>query len=131
MNEGRPNNHPASSIALGCVGAALGATLGWLGFAWLVRQGIYAMVLPGAMLGIGAGVMVRHRSVAFSIGCGMASVVLGLFREWRHFPFSTDGSLGYFAGHLHQLTLKTLLLILLGGIVGFYLPFRRRDNPAS
>ncbi|HMP02342.1 MAG TPA: hypothetical protein PKD86_11040 [Gemmatales bacterium] len=112
-------------VATALVGAAAGGALGYLGFFWILSQGFYALVLPGGLLGLGAGV-VRTSSRWLPFLCAAAAVALGLFTEWRYRPFVADPSLGYFVAHLHHLQPVTLLLVALGGAVAFCVPFRRR-----
>jgi hypothetical protein len=106
------------------LGAVVGGTLGFFAFFWIANQGFYAMILPGGLLGIGAG-MGKNRSLLLAVGCGLAAVALGLFTEWRFDPFRDDDSLGYFLSHVLELKPITLLMIALGGLVGFWMPFRR------
>jgi hypothetical protein len=109
------------------VGAAAGAALGYFAFFWIAHQGFYALVLPGALLGLGA-CLARSRSVAVSIACGVAAVALGLFAEWRFEPFIKDAGLGYFLTHLHQLKGLTLISIAAGGVIAFWVPFRSQGG---
>ena len=112
-------------MALG--GAVIGGAIGYLAFLWMVSQGFYALVLPGGLMGFGAGV-VKTRSIALPIICGLASLCLGLFAEWRSAPFIVDESLGYFLSHMFQLNPVTLIMILAGGLLGFWIPFRRLEK---
>jgi hypothetical protein len=106
------------------VGAAAGGAAGY-GLYWLALQsGFYAIVLPGAMLGIGAS-LARNRSVLIAVLCGVLALGLGLFTEWNFHPFVRDERIDYFITHIHQLPPITLGLIGLGGFVGFWMPFRR------
>ena len=108
-------------------GALAGGVLGYFAFSWLASQGFYALALPGGLLGLGAGIG-KPRNILVAATCGLAATLLGLFTEWRFAPFSKDGSLGYFVTHAYQLTPVTLGLILVGGLIGFWIPFRRRTN---
>jgi len=113
-------------------GAAAGGTLGYFTFFWVLTQGFYGLVLPGGLLGLGAGIA-RNRSIWLAVGCGLLAIALGLFTEWRYAPFIKDESLGYFLLHPHELKPITLLMIALGGLIGFWVPFRRipkGDAPA-
>lgn len=92
---------------------------------FLADRGFYAMVLPGGALGLIAGIP-RSRSIAVPILCGLLAVVTGLMTEYRFAPFVADSSLGYFVAHVGNLSPVTLLLIGLGGLIGFWVPFRRR-----
>lgn len=104
----------AISNLLGLVGAAIGGLVGFLAFEWIVDQGLYAMILPGALLGLGAGLLARHESKARGLVCAGAALILGLFAEWHAFPFVADASPGYFLGHLHELKPITWIMIGLG-----------------
>jgi hypothetical protein len=109
------------------VGAAAGGLLGYFAFFWLAGQGLYGLILPGGLLGLGAGIG-KNRSLLLAAFCGICAVALGLFTEWRFAPFRKDDSLGYFLTHVQDLKPITLLLILLGGLLGFWVPFRRIES---
>ena len=108
------------TIALGLLGAALGGCLGYFAFFWIARQGFYALLLPPALLGLGAGLCARGRSVFLAVICSVAGLALGLFTEWRLAPFVADDSLAYFITHVH--TLKPITMIMLG--LGVFLSYR-------
>ena len=113
---------PLANTALGLAGATAGGLLGlgYLAFGWLAGQGFYALALPGVLLGLGAGMMARRRSMALAVVCGILALPLGAFAEWKHFPFATDDSLNYFVTHLLDLRPFTLIMIGLGGFGGFW-----------
>jgi len=106
------------------MGAVAGGLVGYFGFFWIARQGFYALVLPGGLLGVGASLF-ANRSTALCIGCGLLALALGVLTEWQFAPFIRDGSLGYFVAHLHQLRPITLIMIAAGAFIGFWAPFRR------
>jgi hypothetical protein len=109
------------------LGAVMGGLLGYALFFWLAGQGYYALALPGGLLGLGAG-MFRTKSKAIAVVCGVVALALGLFAEWRFAPFAANDSLGYFVTHVHQLKPSTLVMIALGAIIGFWVPFRRSQE---
>src|SRR5512146_2225359 len=74
------------------VGAVAGGFVGYFAFFWVVRQGYYGIMLPGLLLGAGAGLF-KNRSFPLALLCGLAAVALGLFTEWRFAPFIADRSL--------------------------------------
>lgn len=113
------------SIGMAGLGGVIGGFLGSLIFAWVLKQGLYAMILPGALVGFGAS-FGKSSSMLVPIVCGISALLLGFFCEWKHFPFTADASLGYFLQHLHQLRPITLIMIVAGGFLGFWIPFRRR-----
>lgn len=108
----------------GLVGAVLGGGAGYFIFGWLAGQGFYAVALPGVLLGVGAGWLGRGNSTAFSLGCGVLGLGLGVFSEWAQFPFIKDSSFGYFIRHFLDLKPISLLMISLGGAAAFWFAWR-------
>ena len=109
-------------LCLGC--GAAGGILGYIGFFWLIDQNFYGLVLPGGLLGLGAGMFKSHaRWLPFV--SAPAAAILGLITEWRWAPFVADPSLGYFVSHLHQLKPITLIMVGVGAVIAFWVPFRR------
>ena len=104
----------------GLVGIAIGAAVGYFLFFWIVHQGLYPMILPGALMGLGCGVFSGIKSTTLGIVCGVWALLFGLFIEWQFAPFVADDSLQYFLGHVHQLKTMTLVMIGLGGLIGFW-----------
>ena len=51
-------------IALGLVGGVLGGAAGYFIYSWLISQGFYALAIPPAMLGLGAGLCARGSVIA-------------------------------------------------------------------
>lgn len=106
------------------LGAAVGGLVGYALFFAFARQGLYGLALPGGLLGLGAGIF-KTRSKAVPVLCGLLALALGLFTEWRFAPFAADASLGYFVSHLHRLSALTLIMLAVGMLIGFWVPFRR------
>ena len=120
-------NLKRNSLAL--LGAGIGGFLGYMGFFWLAHQGLYGLILPGGLLGMGAGIA-NTRSKYISVVCGLLALALGFFTEWRFAPFAADDSLGYFVSHVHELRPITLLMIAAGALLGFWIPFNRYRDAA-
>jgi len=106
------------------LGAVIGGLVGYVVFFWLAHQGFYGLVVPGGLLGIGAGLF-KTRLTYISVVCGLLALLLGFFTEWRFAPFAADQGLGYFVSHIHQLQPMTLIMIAAGALIGFWVPFRR------
>jgi hypothetical protein len=125
-------HHRIVSNLLGLVGAVLGGALGYAAFFWIEKQGFYALILPGALLGLGCGLLARHRSWPRGVACGLAAVALGLYTEWQFRPFNADGSFRYLVTHFHSLQPITLIMIGVGGLLAFWMgsdhDFGRRDG---
>lgn len=107
------------------LGAIAGAVVGHLLFRWIATQGFYALVLPGGLAGLAAGIG-RASSRATAPACGAIGLVAGLFTEWRFAPFAADPGIGYFLTHVHQLRPVTLGLIAIGAAIALWVPLRRR-----
>jgi hypothetical protein len=109
------------STTLGVIGGIVGGVFGYVLFFWIARQGLYALVLPGASIGLGCGLLARHRSVLRGIACGLAALALGLYTEWRFMPFAADDRFSYMALHFYDLKPITLIMIVLGAALSYYL----------
>jgi hypothetical protein len=109
------------SNVLGLVGAIAGGVLGFYTFQWLLGQSFYGLIIPGAFLGLGCSLLARHTSRARGIVCGIAALGLGLYTEWRFFPFAADDSLSYFLRNLSGLKPVTMLMTAIATVVAFWL----------
>lgn len=107
------------NYVLGILGGIAGGAVGYFVFFYAIRQNLYPMVLPGALVGLGCGAMLGTKSNAMGVVCGLSALVLGLFIEWQFAPFERDRSLGFFLTHINQLRSMTLILIGLGAMLGF------------
>ncbi len=116
------------STLLAIVGAIVGGTLGYFAFFWIEAQGYYGMVLPGGLLGIGAAIG-RVRSVWLAAAFGLAALGLGLYTEWKYAPFKENDSFWFLLTHVTQKTPIKLLMIAAGGVLGFWIPYRRAEEP--
>ena len=108
------------SNLLGLVGAVLGGIVGYFAFTWAASHGFYAMIAPGGLLGIGCGLLARHPSRIRGIVCAVAGLGLGLFSEWKVFPFVADDSFLYLAKNIPKLSPITDLMIGFGAVVGYW-----------
>jgi hypothetical protein len=106
---------------LGLVGAILGGALGFYIFRWLIGHGFYGLMIPGALLGGGCGLLARHASNTRGIVVGIAAAIFALFTEWWFFPFSDDKSLAYFASHVTSLNPVTWLMVVVGAFIASWL----------
>ncbi|HEV8000724.1 MAG TPA: hypothetical protein VGP63_12645, partial [Planctomycetaceae bacterium] len=105
---------------LALAGAIAGFAVGYAAFWLLVRLGIYGLVLPGALLGLGCGALSGGNSNRIGIVCGALALVAGILTEWRFAPFRADASLGFFLAHVQDLSTLTLVTIAGGGLFGFW-----------
>ena len=72
--------------------------MGHFAFLWIARQGFYAIILPGALIGFAGGWAIQRQTLAsgavFGIVCAVIAVIAGLVSEWRLRPFIADNSFG-------------------------------------
>src|SRR5262245_30564876 len=109
------------SNLLSLVGAIVGGVVGFYTFGWLVGQGFYGLMIPGALLGLGCGLGAQHHSLGRGLLCGAAALPLALFSEWWFLPFNADKSWSFFIGHLTNLQPLTWLMAGAGALIAFWI----------
>jgi len=107
-------------IVRGLAGAVAGGIAGYLLFRWLYTNGLYGVMIPGAFVGIGAGLATRGKSIPMGIICAVAAVALGIYSEWSIGRFKQDPSLLFFITHVHHLPAVKLLFIGLGSACAYW-----------
>jgi hypothetical protein len=110
-----------ANCVLGIIGAVIGGALGYYIFMWIVDQGFYGLMIPGALLGMGCSLLSQHRSHFRGVICAAAACLLGLYSEWKFAPFLADKSLGYFIRHAGELKPITEGMIVLGAFFAYWL----------
>ncbi len=66
-----------ASCFLGLIGAVIGGALGYYIFMWIVDQGFYGLMIPGALLGLGCSLLSQHRSHFRGVICAAAGLAAG------------------------------------------------------
>jgi len=102
----------------GIAGGIVGGVVGYLVVRWLKGQGMYGMMIPGALVGLGAGLAARGKSVLLGVICAAAALVLAIMTEWT--LFHPRRELSFFLTHLHQLPTISLIMIGLGAVFAFW-----------
>jgi len=110
-----------TSNVLGFIGAVTGGVLGYYTFMWIVDQGFYGLMIPGALLGLGCGLLSQHTSHIRGVACAAAGCVLGLYSEWKFAPFKADSSFAYLVSHAGELKPLTQLMIVAGAFFAYWL----------
>ena len=110
--------------------------MGHFAFLWIARQGFYAIILPGALIGLAGGWFLQKQTMTFGmvfgIVCALLALIGGIISEWRLRPFATDNSFSYFITHLQHLRPITLIMIAIGAVFAFWFSATgRRRAPAS
>ena len=106
------------NLVMGISGAIVGALLGYYVFFILNSFNIYALALPGALIGLGCGASSRIHSIGLGIFCAIFALVLGLYAEWQRAPMLADSSFLYLVTHAHELTRLTQIMLALGCVFG-------------
>ena len=109
---------------LALLGAVVGGLIGHVAFFWLVDHGFYALILPGGLCGLGAGLS-KSRWKPVPVLCAILATGFGLFTEWRFEPFAANPGFLYFLLHAYDLHLITLVLIGIGAGISYWVPSRR------
>jgi hypothetical protein len=123
------------SNLLGLVGAIAGGALGFFIFRWLLNQGFYGLMIPGALLGLGCSLLARHNSIPRGVLCGIAAFGLALFTDW-YFTFTDDSFLD-FVKQGKSLNGVKLLMTAIGALIAFWvgkdggLPGYPRTSPRA
>lgn len=110
-----------TSNVLGLIGAVAGGVLGYYTFMWIVGQGFYGLMIPGALLGLGCGLLSQHTSHLRGVACAAAACILGLYTEWKFAPFKADASFAYLVGHAVELKPLTQIMIVAGAFFAYWL----------
>lgn len=115
----------------GLLGAAVGGAVGYFVYTWILTQGLYAMIIPGAALGYGFAMLSRQSSPVYGVACAILAIGLGLFAEWKTFPFIDDGSFQYLLNNVHEILPIHLIMIALGGLIAFWSGRGRASYPGE
>jgi hypothetical protein len=126
----RPHGSNQMKTLLVLLGAIVGGIVGHFLAHWLVHQNFYGMIIPGAFVGLGAGIS-RSRSLLVPIACSILALAAGFLTEWIARPFVDDHTFGDFLAHLGDRQPITFIMIAIGTLVGFWIPFQRRREKTS
>jgi hypothetical protein len=106
-------------LARGLGGAVVGGAVGYLVFRLLAQNGFYGILIPGALLGMGAGWAARGQSQLLGIVCFVLAVGLTLFTEW-HVMFAKNHSFLDFLSKIHTLSTVRLIMLALGPVMAYW-----------
>ena len=113
---------PGSGDPLAVIRGIGGAVIGFGVFTLLATYfGLYAIALPGALVGLICGYCTQRRSPVLGIVCAGIAAATMILAEWWNFPLIKDKSLGFFLQNLRDLHALFWLSLLLGGGLAFWL----------
>jgi hypothetical protein len=105
-------------------GAIVGGVIGALAFGFFLDRGLYAFAVPGGLAGIGAGIM-NNRARWVPVVCALIALVAGVVAEGVYRPFVKNESFAYFLKHIFEIETIGIVTIVLGTIIGFWIPSSR------
>ena len=115
-----PTPNQTLVLLRGLGGAVLGAIAGYVVFRVLLRSNLYGIMIPGALLGLGASLAARGRHSILGIVCGIAAIPLAIWSEWSVMPFIPDKSFTFFLSHVHELPPLHLIMMALGAAAAYW-----------
>jgi uncharacterized membrane protein (UPF0136 family) len=107
---------------LAILAATVGGVAGYFLFRWLCDFGLFGLLIPGAVLGLAGTLVMRRRSWAFGILCGIFAWPLGVFSLWMvRIPWD-DEEPGFFylLTHPNHVSPTLLIIIALGAVCAFW-----------
>ncbi len=111
------NHLPIKNLFLGLIGGVAGGIVGFFVCKWLATQGFYAVVIPGAMVGLGFGLAARKRHQAFGLICAVLGLFAGLITQWK--VYSNEPSFWKLVGELKDYSIVTWVLLGLGVVMAY------------
>jgi hypothetical protein len=106
----------------GLIGGALGGVAGYFFSRCIMSYGREAPLVPGALVGLGCGILSRSDSRARGVVCAIEALVIGLYIRFLLFdpPFEYDGSFIGYLSHVPELPGLTLVMLGIGAAMGFW-----------
>lgn len=83
------------------------------------QNGFYGILIPGALLGMGAGWAARGQSQLLGLVCFVLAIGLTLFTEW-HVMFAKNCTFPDFLSKIHTLSAVRLIMIALGPVMAYW-----------
>lgn len=113
------------------IGAVLGALVGAVAHWALVQSGYHMAGTAGIGLALGVSTAARTPSLGWAFATAALAIVWALLVDWWLRPFLADPSLGYFLGHLGDLSRLSQASLLVAAGLGFWFGRGRRRPVAQ
>ena len=112
------NGFPVTNLVTGLIGGIVGGVIGFFAFKYLVSQGLYSLIVPGALVGLGFGFASRVRHVAFGVISAVMGLAACLVCEWK--VLNPDSSFSEFLGGFKNEGVMTWVFLVLGVAAAYY-----------
>jgi hypothetical protein len=114
---------------MAATGAAVGGVIGCIAFFVLLRHAsIYALVLPGALIGLGRALGAKQVNVPLGIVCGLGALVAAIALDWRVTTAAENETIINHVLTLHQRPMKTTASIAAGTLLAVWFGVGRRGD---
>jgi hypothetical protein len=109
------------AVLRGLAGGAVGGFLGYHAFVWLVlNQGLYALVLPGALVGLGCGLASGRKVIALGVLSAVGAFLVSALANWHVLQEPSPTFLEQITTLFQPHRRTTASLILIGVAIAFY-----------
>lgn len=120
---------PTARLVRGIFGGIAGGLLGGLACKLLAGQGLYAVAIPGGLVGIGFLLAARHRHIVFGFVSGLLGLLAGLLTQWQ--VYSNEPSFFNLVIDLKDYHSATWIMIGLGTIMAFVIGLGSPSNASG
>ena len=107
---------------MGLLGACLGGFVGYWAVFWISQQRFYAPVLPGALAGLGCGILSRTNSNGRGVLAAVVGLIASVISEWLIFYRPAEISFAKLAEFIKQYPNQPMITLVLTGL-GVFLGF--------
>lgn len=104
----------------GIIGAVLGAAIGIYVFFLLYDNGMYGLMIPGALTGLGFGLLSRRTFWSAGLLCAVLGLLVMLWCEWQLAVDFKDQEVGEFIKVIPKLDTSTKVMLALGTLFAFW-----------
>lgn len=104
----------------GSIGALIGGAIGIWVFFLLWKNGLYGLMLPGALTGLGFGLLSKRSFLSAGVLCAVIGLAAMLWCEWQLLVDFKDKSVLEFIKVIPKLDTSTKIMLLAGTVFAFW-----------
>ena len=104
----------------GLIGAAIGGTIGWFVYFLLLDYGLDGLMIPGALVGLGFGLLSKRAFLSAGFLCAILGLGLMLCCEWKSLLAFQDEPLTEFLSNLGGLNTRSKIMMGAGTLMAFW-----------
>jgi len=127
-----PSESKTRPLPVAIAGAVLGGAVGYSAFKLLLNSfGLYAMVLPGAMVGVGRATGSTAKSIPVGVVCFVGAVLISIITEWSVTVMPEDATFVDFLAALPDKPFRNQASLVAGPIMALWFGIGRNETPQS